>query len=142
MFHLFTVLQREGLSKFNKIYEFDCHMLGRVCLCIAIVQGPLVSFPDPSQKHFSKRGLGMREEDPPRAKHLMKNLISDPAVCKPLVLQAGPTSAREVGLACETSKQYGSIKLTEKMDFESLGPSDLHSSNSVVLFPNHSRSQF
>ena len=107
-------------------------MLGRVCLCIGIVQGPLVSYPDPYQKHFSKRGLGMREEDPPRSKHLMKNLISDPAVCKPLVLQARLTSAREVGLACETSKQYGSIKLTEKMDFESLGSSHLQQQCGLV----------
>ena len=37
MFHLPTVLQREGFSKFNKIYEFDCHMLGRVCLCVLIL---------------------------------------------------------------------------------------------------------
>ena len=84
----------------------------------------------------------MRQEDPPRSKHLMKNLISDLAVCKQLVLQARLTSAREVGLACETSKQYGSIKPTEKVDFESLESSHLRSSNSVVLFPNRSCSQF
>ena len=83
----------------------------------------------------------MRQEDPPRSKHLMKNLISDLAVCKQLVLQARLTSAREVGLACETSKQYGSIKPTEKVDFESLESSHLRSSNSVVLFPNCSYSQ-
>ena len=108
------------------------------CYCTGSTS--LISRPLPET--FLQTGSVYERRGPTTLQTPDENLISDPAVCKQVVLQARLTSDVEVGLACETSKQYGSIKLTEKMDFESLGPSDLHNSNSVVLFPNCSCSQF
>ena len=98
------------------------------CYCTGSTS--LISRPLPET--FFQKGSVYERGGPTTLQTPDENLISDPAVCKQVVLQARLASDVEVGLACETSKQYGSIKLTEKMGFESLGSSHLQQQCGLV----------